>query len=95
MKTKEKEPAQMKIQAIGSLFYLAMFLIPGFDYRFSWSAVPVLIVIASNAAVFLGYMLFFLVLRENSFASRVVQVDEGQRVITTGPYSLVRHPMHV
>jgi protein-S-isoprenylcysteine O-methyltransferase Ste14 len=70
-------------------------LLPGFDRRFGWSDVPVALVIAADVLVFAGYALFFLVLRENSYASRVVEVTEGQKVISSGPYALVRHPMYL
>jgi len=73
----------------------AAFLVPGFDFRFDWSDVPVWLVLVACGLVLVGYGIFFLVLRENSYASRVVEVAEGQRVIDTGPYAIVRHPMYV
>lgn len=73
----------------------AAFLVPGFDFRFDWSDVPVWLVLVACGLVLIGYGIFFLVLRENSYASRVVEVAEGQRVIDTGPYAIVRHPMYV
>jgi len=93
MRTREKEPQQSFIQKLGWVWLLA-FLVPGFDYRFGWSHVPTALVVAADVLVLLGYVGFFLVLRENSYASRVVEVDEQQKVITTGPYAVVRHPMY-
>ena len=93
LRTREKEPQQSLIQKLGWVWILA-FLVPGFDYRFGWSHVPTALVVAADVLVLLGYSGFFLVLRENSYASRVVEVDEQQKVITTGPYALVRHPMY-
>ena len=93
MRTREKEPQQSFIQKLGWVSLLA-FLVPGFDYRFGWSHVPTALVVAADVLVLLGYVGFFLVLRENSYASRVVEVDEQQKVITTGPYAVVRHPMY-
>ena len=93
MRTREKEPQQSLIQKLGWVWILA-FLVPGFDHRFGWSHVPTALVVAADVLVLLGYIGFFLVLRENSYASRVVEVDEQQKVITTGPYALVRHPMY-
>ena len=56
---------------------------------------PVPLVLAADAAVFLGYLLIFLVFRENSYAARTVEVEAGQRVVSSGPYALVRHPMYL
>ncbi len=95
LKTKEKETKQDIIIKIGTVFFTIAFLIPGFDHRFGWSNVPVEIVLAADALVFLGYMLIFLVFKENAYAGRTVQVEKGQKVISTGPYSVVRHPMYV
>ncbi|MBN1225037.1 MAG: isoprenylcysteine carboxylmethyltransferase family protein [Candidatus Aminicenantes bacterium] len=95
MKTREKEAEQKLIIKISSLYFLLAFLLPGFDKRFGWSHVPVVLVIAADVLVLLGYGMFFLVLRENSYASRIIQVESEQRVISSGPYSLVRHPMYL
>jgi protein-S-isoprenylcysteine O-methyltransferase Ste14 len=95
MRAREKEPSQKLSSKISIVFYTLAFLIPGLDYRFAWSSVPVVFVVIADVIVFLGYMLFFLVLRENSYASRVVEIEKEQRVISTGPYAIVRHPMYV
>lgn len=95
LKTKEKETKQDILIKIGTVFFTIAFLIPGFDHRFGWSNVPVEIVLAADALVFLGYMLIFLVFKENAYAGRTVQVEKGQKVISTGPYSVVRHPMYL
>lgn len=92
MKFKEKERTY-KPPAILNLYFLA-FIIPGFDFRFHWSLVPTWLVVAGNALVFSGYLLILLVFKENSYASTVIQVEEEQRVIATGPYAIVRHPMY-
>ena len=94
MRTREKAPFQKKSQIISTMLYLLAFLIPGLDYRFGWSSLPVALVIVADVIVFVGYVLFFLVLRENSYASRVVDVEANQKVISTGPYAVVRHPMY-
>jgi protein-S-isoprenylcysteine O-methyltransferase Ste14 len=93
VKFKEKETAR-KSPAWLKLYFLA-FLIPGLDFRFHWSSVPAWIVIAANAVVFLGYIFIIIVFKENSFASTVIQVEQEQQVITTGPYAVVRHPMYM
>jgi len=93
MKVKEKEPQPFIIRIL-SLLSMLTYLIPGFDYRFHWSAVPVGVVIAANAVVVIGYIFIFYVFKKNSYASTVIQVEEKQPVITTGPYAIVRHPMY-
>ncbi|MDD1659665.1 MAG: isoprenylcysteine carboxylmethyltransferase family protein [Methanomicrobiales archaeon] len=95
MRIQEKEDPQKRIVAASAIIFLAGFLIPGLDYRFGWSEVPVPLVLAANAVVFLGDYFVFLVFQENRYASRVVEVEAGQRVISTGPYALVRHPMYL
>ncbi|MGI6469095.1 MAG: methyltransferase family protein [Syntrophomonadaceae bacterium] len=77
-----------------SVIFISPVIIPGFDYRYQWSAVPVWVVITANVLVSLGYVLIFLVFKENSYASTVIQVDKDQEVIKTGPYAMVRHPMY-
>jgi len=94
MKVKEKEP-QPGILKVLSFLSMLTYLIPGFDFRFHWSSVPVWLVIAANVMVFLGYVLIILVFRENSYASTVIQVEQEQQVITTGLYAMVRHPMYL
>lgn len=95
MRTKERDATQRRIVKTGSVLYLLALLIPGFDRRFGWSHVPGAAVIAADVCVLLGYGLFIRVLRENRYASRVIEVEPGQRVVTTGPYSIVRHPMYL
>jgi len=95
MRMKEKEEKQKTIVKLGILIFLVGFIIPGLDYRYHWSNVPVYLVIAANVFVLSGYIFVFLVLRENSYASRIIEVEKGQKVITTGPYAIVRHPMYL
>lgn len=88
-KTKEtvKTPAFLKLYFIG-------FILPGIDFRFAWSKEPVWLVILSNFIFFAAYLFIFSVFRENTYASTVIQVENKQKVITAGPYSIVRHPMY-
>ena len=92
---REERPRQKAIVATSSVVWMVTFLIPGLDRRFGWSSVPPILVIFADALVLAGYLLFFLTLRENSSASRVIRVEENQQVISTGPYALVRHPMYL
>ncbi len=94
-KTKEKEAKQKAIVKITALLFLIGFLIPGLDRRFGWSSVPFEVAVGANLLVFIGYIIVFLAFKENSYAARTVEVEKGQKVISTGPYSVVRHPMYV
>jgi protein-S-isoprenylcysteine O-methyltransferase Ste14 len=95
LRLKEKEEKQKTIVRLFRLPFILGFLIPGFDYRFNLSEVPAILIIISNIMVFLGYLWVYFVFRENSYTSRIVEVEKGQKVITTGPYSIVRHPMYL
>ena len=90
----EKEATQKIIQVFASIFFLALLIIPSFDHRYGWSNIPLCIVIAGDFLVALGFFLVFLVFRENTFAAATIEVSADQKVITTGPYSIVRHPMY-
>ena len=94
MKMKEKEKEQKLIIKLSYIPFLIAFLLPGFDKRFGWSNVPVAVVVISDILVLISYGVFFVVLKENPYASRIVEVESEQRVITSGPYAIVRHPMY-
>ena len=94
-KTKEKEKEQKFIQKVGIVPTLIGFMLPGFDYRFNWSNVPTWLVIIATILVVSGYILFIIVMRQNSYASRVIEIQQNQKVIDYGLYSKVRHPMYV
>ena len=91
---KEREKTQQGVVAISGLLLVASFIVAGIDYRFGWSHVSHAVVIIASAVLLIGYALYAEVLRENVFLSRVVEVQEGQRVIDTGLYGIVRHPMY-
>jgi len=95
MRVKEKEQQQKTVQVVFLFFFLAMFIISGLDRRFGWSAVPVIIVLLTDIVILFGYLFIMAVFRQNSYASRIVEIDANQTVITTGLYSVVRHPMYV
>jgi protein-S-isoprenylcysteine O-methyltransferase Ste14 len=90
----EKERSQKIIQGLASLSFVSTVVIPALDHRFGWSHPPLPVVIAGDALVLLGFLAVFLVFRENTFTSSVIEVAAGQRVIDSGPYALVRHPMY-
>ncbi len=95
MNLKERENQQKWIIVLSSFLILAIFLVPGFDKRFGWSFVPVWFSIFADVLVFAGYIVFILTVKTNEFASRTVEVEEGQKVISHGVYAVVRHPMYM
>jgi protein-S-isoprenylcysteine O-methyltransferase Ste14 len=90
----ETQKVQQVIQAFASLFFIGLFIVPGLDFRFHWSQVPPLLSWVSDAFVALGFYIVFLTFKENSYTSAVIEVAEAQKVVTSGPYRLVRHPMY-
>jgi len=95
MKMKEKEKPQKLIIKLSMLVFITAFIIPGLDYRLNWSDAPLTVIIIADVIIFLGYLLFFFVLKENSYASRIIEVENDQIVISTGPYAIIRHPMYL
>jgi protein-S-isoprenylcysteine O-methyltransferase Ste14 len=94
LRLRERRSAQKRCVSIFLVVMLPLFFLPGLDWRFGWSKVPSALVFVGLAMVVAGYALFFLVIRFNSYASRVIEVQDGQKVIDTGPYAFVRHPMY-
>ena len=92
---KEKQAAQKGVQSLSGLVFIAGFVLAGLDFRFSWSDVPLPAVIAASVIFLTGYGLYAEVMRENAYLSRTVKVEEGQTVISTGLYGIVRHPMYL
>jgi protein-S-isoprenylcysteine O-methyltransferase Ste14 len=90
----EKEANQNLIQALLGIFFILLFVISALDHRFRWSNVLPLLSIAGDVLVVLGLLTIFLVFKENSYASGIIEVGEGQKVVSTGPYGVVRHPMY-
>ena len=94
LEMKERENEQKSVVALSGLLLVASFIVAGLDFRFGWSHVYNFLVIISSVLLLVGYALYAEVLRENVYLSRVVEVQEGQRVIDTGLYGIVRHPMY-
>jgi protein-S-isoprenylcysteine O-methyltransferase Ste14 len=92
--TAEKRPVERLIMAFTSIGFIALLVVPALDHRFGWSDVPVLAVAAGDALVAVGFYCIFLVYRENTFTSATIEVAQGQTVVSTGPYAIVRHPMY-
>jgi protein-S-isoprenylcysteine O-methyltransferase Ste14 len=90
----EREPVQRIIMSITSLGFIALAVVPALDHRFGWSHLPVYAVLLGDLVMLLGWLGIYFVFRENSFASATIQSSADQRVISTGPYAWVRHPMY-
>jgi protein-S-isoprenylcysteine O-methyltransferase Ste14 len=91
----EKETSQKIIQFFAMIDFIAVMLVPAFDHRFEWSSVPPYVVAAGDIIVVLGFLIVFLVFKENTFTSAIIELSTEQKVIATGPYALVRHPMYI
>ena len=92
---KETEDEQKQVIGFSGLLFIAVFVLAGLNERFRWTSLPKGLVYASVVLFLLGYLLFAEVLRENRYLSRVVEVQEGQQVVDTGLYGIVRHPMYL
>ena len=90
----EQRPAQRMIMWCMSTAFVALFVVSGCDHRFGWSHLSIPFSIAGYCLLVLSFYLFNLVFRENSFAASTIKISEGQKVISTGPYSIIRHPMY-
>jgi protein-S-isoprenylcysteine O-methyltransferase Ste14 len=90
----EKEPTQKVVMVFAMIGFIALLVLPALDHRFGWSRVPSYIALAGDALIALGFLLVFFVLKANPYGASTIQIAEGQEVISTGPYALVRHPMY-
>lgn len=91
--TRSKNDPVQKSPVLFKLYFLG-FILPGVDFRFQWSHMPNALSIVSSGIAFAGYLFIVRVFRENSYASTAIKVENEQHVISTGPYSVVRHPMY-
>ena len=94
LNAKEKEKEQDKVVKLSGLMFLSGFIIAGLDFRFGWSKLPKAVMWISAAVFLLAYVLYAEVLRENTYLSRTIEVQENQKVFATGLYGIVRHPMY-
>jgi len=92
---KEKQSAQKGVLALSGLMFIAGFVIAGLDYRLGWSRIPLSVTVAASVLFLAAYGLYAEVMRENAYLSRTIKVEEGQRVVDTGLYGIVRHPMYM
>lgn len=94
LNAKEKEREQNVVVKLSGLMFLAGFIIAGLDFRFGWLVLPKFVPIAAAVVFIVAYILYAEVLRENTYLSRTIEVQENQKVIDTGLYGIVRHPMY-
>jgi len=95
LKTKEKEKTQKTYQVLSIIVCLVAFIVPGLDFRFNWSNVPLSVVLISVSIMMSAYLMFFIVMEQNTYASRVIEIQDEQKLINTGLYSFIRHPMYL
>lgn len=93
--SKEKESVQKSIVALSGILFLLGFILAGLDYRFSWSCVPMWAVAVASVILILAYAMYAEVMRENAYLSRTIKVEKDQKVIDSGLYGVVRHPMYM
>ena len=91
---KEKEKEQSVVVKLSGLMFIAGFVLAGLDFRFGWIEMPLAVNIVASVGFLIAYVLYAEVLRENAYLSRTIEVQEGQKVISTGLYGIVRHPMY-
>ena len=92
---KEKRSAQQGVVELSGLMFIAGFVVAGLDFRFGWTQMPVAVTVAASVLFLLAYLLYAEVMRENAYLSRTIKVEEGQTVVSTGLYGVVRHPMYM
>ena len=94
LNNKEKEQQQKNVVALSGLMFIVGFVLCALDYRFTWSVVPLWLTIVASILFLIGYGMYVEVMRENAYLSRTIEVQEGQQLIDTGLYGVVRHPMY-
>ena len=92
--TKEEEKTQKGVVALSGLLFIAGFVVAGLDFRFGWSKMPLWVVSVASVVLLVSYALYAEVMRENAYLSRTIEVQENQKVVDTGLYGIVRHPMY-
>lgn len=91
---KEKQGTQKGVVAYSGLMFIVGFVVAGLDFRFGWSKMPLWVTIVASALFLVAYALYAEVMRENAYLSRTIKVEQGQTVVDTGLYGIVRHPMY-
>ena len=92
---KEKQATQKGVLAFAGLMFIGGFVVAGLDFRYGWSQMPKSVTVAASVLFLIAYALYAEVMRENAYLSRTIRVEEGQKVVDTGLYAIVRHPMYM
>ena len=95
LNSKEQRTKQSLVVQLSGVMFIVGFVVAGFDYRYGWSVMPTAVVVVAPIAFLVAYALYVEVIRENEWLSRTIEVSEGQRVVSTGLYGVVRHPMYL
>ena len=95
LNSKENEKEQKEVVLLSGLMFISGFIVAGLNYRYNWIELPNIVVIISSIIFIISYVLYAEVLRENTFLSRTIEVSDNQKVVDTGLYSIVRHPMYI
>ncbi len=90
----EKQKSQKIIQFIAQFAFIAIYVVSGLDRRMHWSAIPTYVSVAADVGVMIGFYIVFRTFKENTFTAATIEVSEKQKVISTGPYAIIRHPMY-
>lgn len=94
LEPREKEGTQKKVVGFSALAFLGVFVVAGLDFRFGWTKIPTWTVLLAAVIFLFGYGMFAEVMRENAYLSRIIEVQEGQKVVSDGLYGIIRHPMY-
>ena len=95
LNAKEEQLEQKEVVLFSGIMFISSFIIAGLNFRFEWLVLPAWVTIIGTVIFLLAYVLYAEVLRENEYLSRTIEVQEGQKVIDTGLYGIVRHPMYM
>ena len=95
LNSKEKEKEQKVVVLLSGIMFISGFVVAGLNYRYNWINIPSIVVIISSIIFEISYILYFEVLRENTYLLRTIEVEENQKVVDKGLYSIVRHPMYI
>lgn len=95
LNNKEKQKTQQGVVKLSGLMFLGGFIVSSLDFRFGWSKVPAWVVIVAVGIFLIGYVMYAFVLKQNAYLSRTIKVEANQKVISTGLYGVVRHPMYL
>jgi protein-S-isoprenylcysteine O-methyltransferase Ste14 len=95
IKNKEERTTQKGVVALSGLLFIVSFIVAGLNYRYQWHTLPTILPYIASVIFLIGYAMYAEVMRENAWLSRTIEVQDGQSVVSTGLYGIVRHPMYM